>query len=97
MASIQVTKAWSDPSSSLTTGTTYVVQNKTSGVVQFYEGAAFNAATNDRDGVVLVPLHDGGSGANSMRWEYDATRQVRMRLSGGIDSVTNFVEFALAT
>lgn len=84
------------PTSSLTTGTTYVVQNKSSGIVQFYEGATFNAATNDRDGVVLVPLHHGGAGSSSMRWQFDSARQVRMRVSGAIGGDTDLVEFAVA-
>ena len=96
MASISITTAWSDPTGSLTAGQAYIVQNKSTGVVQFFEGAAFNAATNDGDGILLMPLHNGGSGASDMRWQYDSTRQVRVRLSGGIDSVTNAVEFAPA-
>ena len=98
MASLPVTSAWSDQSASLITGTTYVVQNKSSGVLQFYDGATFDAATNDRDGVLLVPTHDGGAGPNSMRWTFDSTRQVRMRVSGAIGGGTaDLVEFALAT
>ena len=96
MASIQVTAAWSDPSSSLTTGTTYVVQNKASGPVQFYEGVTFSAAANDRDGVILVALSDGGAGSSSMRWQFDSARQVRMRVSGAIGGDGDLVEFALA-
>ena len=96
MASIPVTNAWTDPSSSLTSGTTYVVQNRATGPVQFFEGPTFNAGTNDADGVILVALHDHGAGPNSMRWAYDATRQVRMRLTTPGFGNTDVVEFATA-
>ena len=96
MASVAVTTAWSDPTGSLTDGDSYIIQNKSSGVVTFFEGATFDAVTNDGDGVILVPLHDGGSGNSDMRWTYTASNEVRIRLSGGIDSVTNAVEFAPA-
>ena len=84
MASIAVTTAWSDPTSSLTADQAYIVQNKSSGVIQFFEGATFDAATNDGDGILIVPLHDGGSGSSHMRWSYDSSNAVRVRLSGGI-------------
>ena len=96
MASVVVTTAWSDPTGSLTDGSSYIVQNKSSGVVQFFEGATFDASTNDGDGVLLVPIHDNGSGNSDMRWAYTSSNEVRIRLAGGIDSVTNTVEFALA-
>ena len=96
MTSVPVTDAWSDPTASLTTGTTYVVQNKATGPVQLYEGASFDAGTNDGDGVILVPLYDGGAGPNSMRWSYDSTRQVRMRLTAPGFGGGDVVEFALA-
>ena len=96
MASVAVTNAWSDPTSSLTTGTVYVVQNKATGTVQFYDDSSFNAGTNDGDGVMLVPLHDGGSGPNSMRWQYDSTRQVRVRLTAEGFGGADVIEFALA-
>ena len=96
MASVLVTTAWSDPTGSLTGGSSYIVQNKSTGVVQFFEGAAFDAATNDGDGVLLVPMHDNGSGNSDMRWTYTSSNEVRIRLAGGINSVTNAVEFAPA-
>ena len=96
MASVAVTDAWSDPSASLTADQAYIVQNKSSGVVQFFEGATFDAAANDGDGVLLVPLHDGGSGVSNMRWSYSSTNQVRMRMSGGIPGGVNTIEFAEA-
>ena len=97
MASLAVTTAWSDPSASLTADQVYIVQNKSSGVLQFFEGATFDAATNDGDGVLLVPLHDGGSGNSDMRWSYSSSNQVRMRVSGAIPGTVNAVEFALAS
>ena len=66
MASVLVTTAWSDPTGSLTDGSSYIVQNKSSGVVQFFEGATFDASTNDGDGVLLVPIHDNGSPATAI-------------------------------
>ena len=96
MASIAVTAAWSDPTASLTADQAYIVQNKSSGVVQFFEGATFDATTNANDGILLVPLHDGGSGNSDMRWTFDPTSMVRMRMSGGIPNTTNVVEFAPA-
>ena len=96
MASIAVTSAWSDPSGSLTDGSSYIVQNKSSGVVQFFEGATFDAAANDGDGIILVPLHDGGSGNSDMRWTYSSSNQVRMRVLAAIPGATNAVEFAPA-
>ena len=96
MASIAVTTAWSDPTGSLTDGSSYVVQNKTSGTVQFFEGSSFDPTTNDGDGILLVALHDGGSGASDMRWEYSSANMVRVRMSGGIPGATNAIEFAPA-
>ena len=96
MASLPVTTAWSDPSASLTDGDSYVVQNKSSGTLQFYEGGTFDAAANDGDGVILVALHDGGSGNSDMRWTYSSANQVRMRISGGFLGATNTIEFAPA-
>ena len=96
MASVSVTAAWSDPTGSLTTGSSYIVQNKSSGVVQFFEGATFDASTNDGDGVLLTPIHDGGSGNSDMRWTYDSGNQVRMRVSAAIPGATGSVEFAPA-
>ena len=96
MASIAVTTAWSDPSAGLTDGSSYIVQNKSSGVVQFFEGATFDASTNDGDGILLVSLHDGGSGNSDMRWTYSSANQVRLRMSGGIPDTPNTVEFAPA-
>ena len=98
MASLPVTTAWSDPSGSLTADQVYIVQNKSTQPVQFFEGAAFDATTNANDGVVLVALSDGGAGANSMRWTYDSSREVRVKMQslpyGG--SAANLIEFALA-
>ena len=96
MASILVTSAWSDPSASLTADQSYIVQNKSSGTLQFFEGATFDASTNDGDGVILVPLHDGGSGNSDMRWTYSSSNQVRLRVSGAIPGAINAVEFAPA-
>ena len=99
MASITVSESWMDPTSTLTTGTVYVVQNKASGPVQFFEGPSFDATTNANDGITIVPLSDGGSGASSIRWTYDSSNQVRMRMVaapfGG--SSANLIEFALAS
>ena len=96
MASIAVTDAWSDPTSGLTTGSSYIVQNKSSGVVQFFEGATFDATTNANDGILLVPLHDGGSGHSDLRWTYDSGNAIRIRVSGAIPGATGSVEFAPA-
>ena len=96
MASVVVTREWSDPTGSLTDGASFVVQNKSTGVVTFFEGSSFDASTNDGDGLLLVPLHDNGSGNSDMRWTYTAANEVRVRLSGGIDGVTNVIEFAPA-
>ena len=98
MASIAITAAWLDPSSNLTDGASYIVQNKSTGPVQFFEGATFDANTNMNDGVILTALHDGGSGPNFMRWTYTATNAVRLRMTGGgFGGVNgNLVEFALA-
>ena len=96
MASVSITTAWSDPTGALTNGSSYVVQNKSSGVVQFYEGATFNETTNDADGILIVPLHNGGSGSSHMRWSYDSGNAIRVRLSGGIPGVTNTIEFSPA-
>lgn len=96
MASITVTTAWSDPSGSLTDGDSYIVQNKSSGVVQFFEGATFDASTNDGDGILLVALHDGGSGNSDLRWRYDSSNEVRVRVQGAIPDTPNTIEFAPA-
>ena len=94
MASITITDAWTDPTSGLTADQVYIVQNRSTQPIQFYEGATFAAAANDTDGVILVPLHDGGAGPNSMRWEYDSATAVRVRLTakgfGGGDLVEFF-------
>ena len=96
MASLAVTTEWSDPSGSLTADQVYLVQNKSSGVVQFYEGPAFDASTNENDGVLLSAAYDGGAGPNAMRWSYDSTREVRIRMQGGgIADASNLIEFAL--
>ena len=97
MASLPVTSAWSDPSASLTADQVYIIQNKTTTVVQFFEGTTFNATTNDLDGILLAPMNDGGAGANSMRWSYDSAHQVRLRLAGAPFGGVNRVEFALAS
>ena len=96
MASVPVSTAWSDPSGSLTDGNSYVVQNKSSGILQFFEGSSFDASMNDGDGILLVALHDGGSGASDMRWTYTASNAVRVRISGGFPGATNTIEFAPA-
>ena len=96
MASVTITESWTDPTASLTDGSTYVVQNKTSGVVQFYEGGGFDPTTNDGDGILLVSLHDGGSGNSDMLWKFDASNAVRMRVLAAIPNTTNAVEFAEA-
>ena len=96
MASVTVSAAWSDPSASLTADQTYIVQNKSTQVVQFFEGATFNAGTNDGDGVLLVPMYNGGAGANAMRWTYTSANQVRLRLTAAGFGGGDAVEFALA-
>ena len=96
MASIAVTTEWSDPTGSLTADQAYIVQNKATGVVQFFEGATFDATTNAADGILIVPLHDGGSGSSHMRWSYDSSNMVRVRLAGGIPGVVNTIEFSPA-
>ena len=96
MASLEVTEAWSDPSASLTDGSSYVVQNKGSGILQFFEGSTFTASTNDTDGILLVPMHDGGSGNSDMRWTYDSSNEVRIRMVAGMPKTTNLIEFAPA-
>ena len=95
MASIAVTNAWSDPTGALTDGQVYSVQNRATGPVYFFEGPTFDATTNANDGLLLTPLHDGGSGPNHMRWTYSSANQVRLRMDGGIAGTTNVVEFAL--
>ena len=99
MASIAVTTEWSDPSASLTADQVYIVQNRSTQAIQIFEGPSFDATTNANDGIILVPLSDGGSGANSMRWTYSSANQVRLRMVaapfGG--SAANAVEFALAS
>ena len=97
MASVEISNVWSDPTSGLTTGNTYVVQNKSTQAVQFYEGAAFSAATNDGDGVILVPTNSTGSGPNHMRWSYDSARQVRVRMLAAPFGDGNTLEFAPAS
>ena len=97
MASIAITDAWSDPSASLTADQVYIVQNKSTQAVQFFEGAAFDAGTNANDGIIIVPLSDGGSGASSLRWTYDSTNEVRMKLMSKGFGGQDRVEFALAT
>ena len=96
MASVAVTTAWSDPTGSLTDGSNYVVQNKGSGTLQFFEGSSFDATTNDGDGILLVALHAGGSGSSHMRWSYDSSNAVRVRLAGGIPGVVDTIEFSPA-
>ena len=99
MASIAVTDQWSDPSGGLTADQTYIVQNRTTQAMVFFEGPTFSATTNANDGVVLVALNDGGAGANSMRWSYTSTNEVRVKMLGipfG-GSAANLVEFALAS
>ena len=98
MASIAVTTEWTDPTSGLTTGTTYIVQNRSTAAIQFFEGPTFNAAANEHDGVMLATLFDGGAGTAQMRWKYDSANQVRIRLvaKGFGGSSANLIEFALA-
>ena len=94
MASVAVTESWTDPTASLTDGSSYIVQNKSSGILQFYEGSTFSAAANGGDGVLLVPMFHGGAGANNMRWTFDSANAVRMRLQGGsIEGASNVIEF----
>ena len=95
MASLSVTEEWSDPSASLTADQVYTVQNKSAAWVQFFEGAAFDAATNANDGVLLAPIAHTGGAPNHMRWTYDSGNQVRMRRSGALDDMAR-VEFALS-
>lgn len=99
MATIAVTDAWLDPSSSLTTGTTYVVQNRSTSFVQFFEGPSFSDAANGNDGVMLSPLHDPAAAPNFMRWVYDATNQVRLRMTNAPfgEAEQNIVVFVPAT
>ena len=78
------------------TGNTYVVQNKIGAAIQFYEGATFSASTNDGDGVILVPLNDGGAGPNHLLWTYDSANAVRMRMLAAPYGSGNVVEFAPA-
>ena len=97
MSSLPITTAWSDPSASLTADQVYIVQNKSTQALQFFEGTAFDATTNANDGITIVPLSDGGSGVSSIRWTYDSARQVRMKLLAPGFGGQDFVEFALAT
>ena len=99
MAAIAITNQWSDPSASLTADQVYIVQNRTTQPMVFFEGPSFDASANANDGVVLVALNDGGAGANSMRWSYTSTNEVRVKMLGipfG-GSAANLVEFALAS
>ena len=99
MASVTVTTAWLDPTAGLTADQVYIIQNRTTQAVLFFEGSAFDPSTNANDGVVLVALNDGGAGANSMRWSYTSTNEVRVKMLGipfG-GSAANLVEFALAS
>ena len=50
MASIAVTTEWSDPSANLTADQVYIVQNKSTQAVQFFEGPTFDATPNANDG-----------------------------------------------
>ena len=93
MASVEVTAEWTDPTGALVDAQTYVVQNKSSGVVQFFEGASFNAVANDGDGVLLLPLYHAGSGRSDLVWTYSAANEIRMRVSGAIPNTPNLVEF----
>ena len=99
MASLAITDQWSDPSASLTADATYIIQNKATTPMVFFEGSTFDATTNANDGIIITPLSDGGSGASSVRWTYDSSNMVRMKLVaapfGG--SSANLVEFALAS
>lgn len=99
MAAISVTSAWLNPAASLMDGQAYVVQNRTTGPVQFYEGGSFDATVNENDGIILVSLHDGGSGPNHMLWTFNASNEVRVRMIGGGFGGTNnnLVEFALSS
>ena len=97
MASLVITNAWLDPSASLTADQIYIIQNKTTSPIQFFEGTAFDAATNANDGVIIVPLSDGGSGPNSIRWEFDSAHQIRVRMVNAGYGGANYIEFALAT
>ena len=97
MASIEVTAAITDPSASLVDGTTYLVQNKaTNDWLRVYEGAAFDAATNANDGVLLAPLHHPGAAPNSLRLTYDAALAVRLNFIGRDGFAKGFVEFVEA-
>ena len=96
MASIAVTDAWSDPSASLTADQTYIVQNKSTQALQFFEGATFDAAANDGDGLILTTLYDGGAGTSQMRWTYASGNQVRLRMTAAGFGGNDAVEFALA-
>lgn len=93
MASIPVATAWSDPSSILTAGKSYFVQNKSSAAVQLFVGAAFDATTNDADGAILSPAHYGGAGVNSLILKYVASSEIRIRQSGSGFGNGNTVEF----
>ena len=83
MASIAVTAAWSDPTGNLTDGASYIIQNRSTGPIQIYEGSTFDANTNANDGVILTAMHDGGAGPNHMLWTYTASNAVRVRMTGG--------------
>ena len=96
MAAVVVTSSWSDPTAGLTADQTYIIQNRATAAIQFFEGASFNAAANEHDGVMLATLFDGGAGTAQMRWKYDSANQVRIRLVAKGFGGNDRVEFALA-
>ena len=97
MASISITSTPTDPSSSLTDGTTYVVQNKsTNDWLRVYEGATFDAATNEKDGILLAPLHHPGAASNSLRLTYNASLATRLNFIGRDGFAHGDVEFVEA-
>ena len=96
MTSLSVTNTWSDPSASLTADQIYIVQNRSSGWLRFFEGATFDASANDNDGIMLAPMQHRGSAPNHMRWTYNSTNSVRLRLDTAVGDETARVEFALS-
>ena len=96
MAVLTITSAWMDPSTSLTTGQAYIVQNRSSNWVRFFEADTFNPTTNADDGLVLSPLGHVGQAPNHMKWTFDSGKAVRLKLDSNIGpaSLVEFTEAA---
>ena len=61
-----------------------------------FEADTFDATTNADDGLVLAPLGHVGQAPNHMKWTFDASKAVRLKLDsdGGPASLVEFTEAA---